>query len=150
MKLLLKTHSTNEHFDGIVGVFLELHPAMATEILARKKILDKACRRDSNVETITFYSYGPIWLEKHPDSIGGEDFDMDSVSPESYFEVPDAEERDYQAVAARTECDRVVIGGDEVYWRCYPKHCDWIMETHPLNYDVVRKALEVSDAAKVG
>lgn len=139
MKLLLNTHSTNEYSEGCEYAFLDLDVALATLILERFERFETALTADSNLTEMAYYGAEAIFL----DGLGNEDLDALFDNGPDFVETENITAENFEDLAAPTECDRMVICRQEVYWNCYPKHCDWQVETRPIPIDIVRKAAGV-------
>lgn len=136
MKLLLNTHSGNEYGDGCEYAALNLTPLLATTILARMETFADAERRDKSLVAMDYYDGSPDFLDSLPERL------QDTLGSGEDFEEVEYSDEEMEPCVARTECARMVVYRQEVYWTAYPKHCDWQVETRPIPVDVVRRAAE--------
>ena len=141
-KLLIKTGKTNEHADGMDFAVIDLTPQLAQEILSRKQSFDLLKLLDRQLDELVFTDYSPEW------------YDWSEELDEQFEDDPDAAHVELEAVAfdtphetQRTECDRMVLDQFGVTWRCYPKHCDWLVTTHEVDYATVEAAARSEVAA---
>lgn len=139
MKLLLNTHSTNDHCEGCEYAFVDLDESLAGLILKRAGAFDAAQEEDPSLQEIHYYGCEARFVDGLPDE--SEDSANREPWPSEAFTEVNAFPRDLENLAARTECDHMVITGQDVYWTCYPKHCDWQVETKPIPFETVRVAV---------
>lgn len=137
MKVLLNTHSTNEFAEGCEFAFLDIDAALAHRILERSAIFDNLYAADSSLTEMRFYDCSPIFLSAIPNDEEG--VISETMADEEWIDTSIAVE-DCENFAERTECDRMVITHTDVYWDCYPKHCDGHVETRPIGFEDIRKA----------
>ena len=146
MKLLLNTHVDNEFFDGCCYAFLDLDPALAQVILNRRDALLAVFNADSSATSIEYYGCEPVFLDGLPGQLDGEyDAESAGLGDGNPFAETQACVEDFENAVARTECKRMVITSDEVYWTCYPKNCDPKAETRPIDYNTVRRAAGIPE-----
>ena len=141
MKLIVRTGSTNEFSEGCDYALIDLTPELAHLILARKATLDRLKESDRDIEELVFTGNYPEYFATLPESL--EDLD-DTLYTAGHVPAPGGftvEEPE------RTECDRMVIDGYGVWWRCYPKHCDWMVDTPHLEYDLIEQVANVGVGA---
>lgn len=141
MKILFTCFANNEHFDGCQHAVVELSDEAKKEILARRELFQMCKSKDSSLWSLVFW-----------DSVC-QYFDYDEWDPlealteeqvklfetNEYVVLPD----DFEIPeddAARTECDRMVITDDSVYWKCIAKHTDVYVETRNLPYEELLRA----------
>jgi len=141
MKLLLNTHSTNENAEGCEYAFLDLDKALAKLILSRMVNFEALLNVEPALATMEYHGAEAIFL----DGLGNEDLDALFDNGPNFVEAENITAENFEDLTARTECDRMVVCRQEVYWNCYPKHCDWQVETRPIPIDIVRKAAGVED-----
>jgi hypothetical protein len=135
MKLLLNTYSTNEYADGCEYAFLDLTKELAEEIQRRWEHFETVQWKDPSLTEMHFFGAEAMFVDGLPENLMGVLGDgPDFIEVEA---APDISEN----LMARTECDRMVITSQEVYWQAIPKHCDWHVETRPIPLETVRKAL---------
>jgi hypothetical protein len=134
MKLLLKTWSTNENFNGDCDyAAVDLTPELAT-ILERRitqfKILKQA---ETSLDTMVYW-------DASADMLGWTEEIEEVADPdkENVFEVPDSF---VFGEPQRTECDRVEVTDTGVRFTCYPKHCDCRIESAELRLEVIERAI---------
>jgi hypothetical protein len=130
VKLIVNTYAHDE-IDGYDYAFLDITPELANVIIKRREALKQLFSHDSEACQIEYYDFGPVFSYSLPESIeslmdNGED-----------FKETDACAEDFEDLAERTECDRMVITSSDVYWTCYAKHTDVRIETRPIPYDVI-------------
>jgi hypothetical protein len=137
MKFMLNVYRTNEYGEGCHYAFLNLNVGLANLIMLRYGHFENLYALDRELTEMHFYDCSPIFMDKLPDGRNdlAPDYDTDFIEVQA-----DAE--DFENVAARIECDRMVITRDSVYWDAIPKHCDWHIETRPIDYATVRTVLE--------
>ena len=151
MKLIVKTGSTNEFSEGCEYALVDLTPLLADTILMRKQAFDDLKRIDGGLDELAFWGDGHAeYFSRLPEDDDGETLDAyaEFVDHGEGFTVApadipdkaywDAEEGDFQ----RTECDRMVIDMAGVRFRCYRKHCDWLVTTHEIDYATVAQAAQ--------
>jgi hypothetical protein len=56
-----------------------------------------------------------------------------------FVQVPDSFSVSDEALE-RTECDQMVLSREGVWFACYPKHCDPLVETREIDFGTVRLA----------
>ena len=139
MKLLLNTYSTNEYADGCEYAFLDLTKELAEEIQRRWEHFETVHGKDPSLTEMHFTDYGPVWIDELPGSIG--DAESIGLGDGNPFAETTAFAEDFENVAARTECEHMVITSQEVYWQAEPNNCSWYVETRPIPLETVRKAL---------
>lgn len=138
-RLILNTYSSNEHYNGDCDfAIVEVDPFLARKILSRHHAFLFARRQDENACLLEFHDHGPQYA-RHDDKYdvieNGEDF---AELPESVKVSDD----DLQ----RTECDRMCIDWDSVFWRCYPKHSDVRIETRCIPIKEIARIAETFPA----
>lgn len=79
---------------------------LTTELMDRIITLNKAVL-DAGAYTIEEFNYHPDWTVYEEDDEGNE--------------IP--------GEPLRTECDQLVVGNDEFWWKCYLKHTDIVLHT---------------------
>lgn len=137
MNLLLNTYRGNEYADGCEWAFLELTPETASLILRRYASFENLKVNDSALTAVEYYNCEATFLDGLPNDLEAEEIGLGDGNPFAETQLTaDA----FDNIAARTECDRMVVTLEGVYWTAYPKHCDWVIETRPIDYDTVRKA----------
>jgi hypothetical protein len=146
MKLILKTHCTNEFFDGCSYALVDLTPALARTILRRREIVDAVRRNDPDLTETRYYSGDAVYFSSFQvahanllDEIERAVADRGFAQPRSDFHVGDE-------FLERTECDQMVISRDGVWFECYPKHCDPLVETREIDFETVQEALNEQGA----
>jgi hypothetical protein len=140
VKLLLNTHAIHEEFaESCEYAFLDLDKALAELILSRMASFEAMLDRDSALAGMEYHGAEAVFL----DGLGNEDLDALFDNGPDFVETEGITAENFEDLAARTECDRMVVCRQEVYWNCYPKHCDWQVETRPIPIDTVRKAAGV-------
>jgi hypothetical protein len=143
MKLILKTHSDNEHYNADCDyAMVELTASLAKLCLRRMVLLATAAKRDREAYELSFWDYHCTFFKyfEIPDEIYGESpFDV-----EEYLEVPDTFEVPEDAIQP-TECDQMVVADGRVHWVVIPRHSSIYITTEniPLELiaDVRKKAL---------
>lgn len=140
MKLLFNVHCSNEFQEGCEYAFLDLTPELAALILRRREALKAVFSTDSSVTSMSFYDDSPVWVSALPNEWEAEPAGLGDGNP--FIEVEDIMAvEDFENLTEPTDCEHMVITSDEVYWTCYPKHLDNIVETRPLDYETVAKAV---------
>jgi hypothetical protein len=137
MNLLFNTYTSNEFADGCGYGFLDLTPELSALILKRAQHFKELRASDASVAEIDYHDCSCVFLDSLPP---GDDGDPVELTSEEWEETALAVD-DLEVYAARTECNRMVITDQEVYWTCHPKHCDWFAETRAISYEDVRRAL---------
>jgi hypothetical protein len=56
MKLILKTHCTNEYFDGCSYALVDLTPTLARKVLRRREMFEADRRNDPDLTETSYYS----------------------------------------------------------------------------------------------
>jgi hypothetical protein len=139
MKLILKTHCTNEFFDGCSYALVDLTPALARKVLRRREIFEAGRRNDPDLTEASYYSGDAEYFSSLPtaddpfDEIERRLADRDFTQAPTDFCVNDE-------FLERTECGQMVISTDGVWFQCYPKHCDPLVETHEVDFETVEEA----------
>jgi hypothetical protein len=139
MKLLLNCYVTND-FDGYQYAFLELTADLAQLILKRKADFYALDAKDGALTQIEYWDCSPIHCSKLPETLTETlGYGCDFVETSCFAE-------DFENLAERIECHRMVITRTDVYWTCFPKHVDGVhVETRPIGYDTVRATLAVEE-----
>lgn len=135
MKLILKTHCTNEFFDGCSYALVDLTPTLARTILRRREIFEDHRRNDPDLTRISYYSGDADYFSALPttDEVERRLADKGVAEAPTDFCVDDE-------FLERTECGQMVISTDGVWFQCYPKHCDPLVETHEIDFKTVEEA----------
>jgi len=138
MNLLLNTHGT-EDLECCNWAFLNLDGDLCKTILHRRDIMRQLAADDPSLTTMEYCDTSIVFLDALPEKFG--DAESVGLSDETPFvERADAAVEDFENAAARTECDRMVIGVDEVYWSAYPTHVDQLIESCGIDYRTVEIA----------
>jgi hypothetical protein len=141
MKLIVQCVVSHPDWEGCEFAFVDLTPELASLILRRKASRENLALSDRDVSEVHYHHYGPLYF-RHTDE--GPVFDAIercyTDEPDPWTLVPDLQESDFEGLANRTECDRMVVGRDGFWWECYPKHCDPVVETREIPYAVAEKA----------
>ncbi len=139
MKLILKTHCTNEFFDGCSYALVELTPALARKVLRRREIFEAGRRNDPDLAETCYYSGDAEYFSVLPTTDGAFDEIERCLADKGFTQAP----TDFCVNAEfleRTECGQMVISTDGVWFQCYPKHCDPLVETHEIDFKTVEEA----------
>lgn len=137
VKLLIKTGSKGCEF-----ALVDLTPELATLIMQRKTVFDSLKLTDSNLDELVYNSYAAQFfdddylIEEDSKSSGLMDQDNGFIEASADFAIA--------TEPARTECDKMVIDWNGVTFRAYPKHCDWLVTTHEIDYATVEEAAGVA------
>jgi hypothetical protein len=138
MKILFNCYANNENFDGCQYALIELSDEAKKEIIARRELFQMVKSKDSGLWSLTFWDAACEFYDY--DDWAPEDAFTDEQAKrfeaQGYLVLPDDFEES-EADAARTECDRMVVTADSVYWKCIAKHTDVYVETRQLPYEVL-------------
>jgi hypothetical protein len=138
MKLLLNTHTANEHGEGCEYAFVDLDNSLAALILKRAEAFDAAHKEDPSLIEVHYDGSEAVFVDGLPEKFD-ESVSLQPWQNEAFTEIG-AFAEDFENVVVRTECDQMVITSQDVYWTCYPKHSDWQVETRPIPFGTVRVA----------
>lgn len=139
MKLLLNVSNPAE-YNGFFCAWLDLTPELALKILRRMDAL-KALSEEGlheGLQQLCYYDCEVLWLNSYPPNPAtGEEYEFDG---EDYLELPETSQREgFENFAERTECNRMQMSADYVWWRAYPKHCDRKVETWQIERELLEK-----------
>ncbi len=134
MKLLLNTHSTNEYSKGCEYAIVDLTTSLAKTIMGRFFVFARVQGEEPAVVSMDYYDGGATFLCGLPEGL------EDTLASGDNYEEVAVSDKEIQSISERTECDRMVVLSQEVYWTCYPKNCDWQVETLPIPIGIIRKA----------
>lgn len=132
MNLLFNTWRSNEHWDEHNYAIIELTPELARTILQRHSIFCMLKKSEFNLAEMEYHDIGAQFLRTLPESL--EEPDYGEPYAETAFHANGLE-----AFHNRTECDRMVIDVNGVYWSAIAKHTDVRVETRQLDIDKVRE-----------
>ena len=143
MRLILNTYNAAEII-GFTYAFLDLDADLARLILKRHELFDSIrctanniAASDDGIACMEWRDYSAIFVSGLPDETetpncdDGGDFDETKLTPE-----------DLENYAERTDCDRMCITEDSVYWTAYPHHSDrsLTVETNQIDFKTVEQA----------
>ena len=147
MKLILNTYNPAE-LDGFSYAFVDIDVDLARLILQRREVFRRvhASAIEAGIDgdalaCMEYRDYSAIFLCGIPDSTSlentdnGGDFDETTLTPE-----------DLENYAERTDCDRMCITSDYVYWTAYPHHSDRALtvETSQIDFATVESVRVVA------
>ena len=140
MKLITNTYNPSD-LDGFSYAFIELTPDLARLILKRrdvfKSIPPDETSRIHDLTAMEYHDCSAMFLNGVPEGTDlpntdeGTEFDEVTLTPE-----------DLENFAERTDCDRMVIVMDAVYWTAYPHYADksLTVETCQIDYPTIERA----------
>lgn len=137
MKILLTCYANSEGFDGCEHAIIELDDAAKKEILAWRELFQMVKSKADSVWSMSFWGIPGAFYDHDNwcpmDQLTDEQAAL--LESQQYIILPD----DFEVPddASRTECDRTVVTGDGVYWKCIAKHTDVYVETRQLPYEVL-------------
>jgi hypothetical protein len=161
MKVVLRCWSTHDDTCGCDYALVDLTPTLARLMLGRIRRLRRLERQDAGISDVRWWSGAARFFSPWGDS-SSEDPDAqpdaaetermeaaraeltqgkDLIEVPDDFEVPDA-------MAARTECDRMVVAADGVSFSCIPKHTDVRIVTGAIPLDMLERAANRRRGAK--
>lgn len=139
MKLILKTHCTNEFFDGCSYALVDLTPALAGTILRRQESFDAGHRNDPDLTEVRYYSCEALYFSALPADESLTNEIERGLEDRGFARIPNGFHIGDELLE-RTECDQMVISGHGVWFECYPKHCDPLVETREIDFGTVEEA----------
>lgn len=140
MRLIVNTYNPAE-VDGFEHAYIDLNAALAQLILERRAIFNQVKSQSqesaNSLTALEFCDYSAVFLSGLPVGTLTPNCDMRDGFDETELTYDDLE-----SYRERTECDRMVITDDAVYWTAYPRHCDrsLTIETVYLEWDEIEKA----------
>lgn len=158
MRLILKTSSNNEHYDGDCHyAVVDIDDALRCEILKYRemwhKLHEDLCgpnRLISSLYKITFWSDAAMYLSDYEglrfmSQSELHDFDND----ENVARLDEQQELHLgDEPWQRTECDQLVVDDEHFYWTAIPKHSDVAVSTYSLEYEWLTDKWFSAEAAK--
>ena len=136
MKLLINCHS-HADYDGFDYAFQVITPELAALILKRRDLFNRIRLEDPSLAYMEYGDGGPMYIANIPEAVDAEE----PPFGESFrILAADTPVEPFDAIAQRSECDRMVLTPQDVYWACYPKHGDVEVETHPIDYATIERA----------
>lgn len=139
MKLILKTHCTNEFFDGCSYALVDLTPTLARKVLRRREMFEADRRNDPDLTETSYYSGDADYFSALPTTDEPSDEIERHLTDKGFAKAP----TDFcvdEELLERTECGQMVISTAGVWFQCYPKHCDPLVETHEIGFQTVEEA----------
>jgi hypothetical protein len=139
MKLILRTHCTNEFLDGCSYALVDLTPTLARTVLRRREIFEANRRNDPDLNEIRYYNGDADYFSALPTTDGTSDEIERRLAKKGFTQAP----TDFcvdDELLERTECGQMVISTVGVRFQCYPKHCDPLVETHEIDFKTVEEA----------
>jgi hypothetical protein len=139
MKLILKTHCTNEFFDGCSYAVVDLTPALARKVLQRREIFETVRQKDSDLTETSYYNGDAEYFSALPTTFEAFDEVERRLADRGFTQVS----QDFSVsdeFLERTECGEMVISTGGVWFQCYPKHCDPVIETHEIDFKTIEGA----------
>jgi len=136
MKLILRTHCTNEFFDGCAYALVDLTPTLARKVLRRREMFEADRRNDPDLTETSYYSGDADYFSALPTTL---DEIERRLADKGFTQAPTSFRVDDERLE-RTECGQMVISTDGVWFQCYPKHCDPLIETHEIDFKTVEEA----------
>lgn len=129
----LRTSSTNDNFNGDCDFArVDMSQALCAKILALhgELVRMRESHPEMNILELCAYDYEAQWVSfgfDGADEISeqldkGPDFVIEREVSAQGFPV---DEKWFQ----RSECDRLVVTEYCIYWKCYPKHSDPVIES---------------------
>ncbi len=150
MRLLLRTHSSDEHYNADCDfAIVEIDAALAHRIAERRRLFEEIKARDGELAKLVFWDAAARYYANRGDELP-EDFQtmVDRTWDEDYVPIPDADELPKalhapgdDGLERRTECDQLVVYDTSFEWRCYPKHADITISTPCLSFDDLEKIM---------
>lgn len=142
MKIIIKTGSTNEFYEGCEYALIDLTPELARHILEQKRVFDALKLVNRDLMEITFHSNDAEYFSTFPEELEDELTEKFWSGDAGHIPAPEG----FAPEIERTECDRMEVDQFAVRFTCYPKHCDWMVTTHEIDYATVEAAalVEVS------
>jgi len=135
VKLILNTYNAAE-IDGFSYAYVEIDSALANLILKRRDIFLAAHKGEAgeNLVNMEYRDYSAEFLNGVP-----EDTDLPNTNEGGDWDEVSLTAEDLKDYTERTDCDRMVITDDSVYWTAYPHYSDrsLTVETNPINYDTI-------------
>jgi hypothetical protein len=145
MRLLFNTYSSNEFADACEFATVEMTPELAETILHRAESFRKLHETEPSLMELQYYDCAVEFLSGLPPDENGDE--VDGVRDAADWQIWNGiTVESLEPLIERTECDRMVITDRDVYWWAHPKHCDWFVETRPINLDQLRGLLAGSVA----
>lgn len=142
MKILLTTHSSNEHYNADMDyAVVEITPELARRILEYCKLADAIIQGNDRFCSVVFYDPSPQYFEwceeieeiTSREQIYDDTWICDRDIPEEYRKS--------------TDYDSIVINGSGlVYWRSAPRRGDCLVETTYLEPDILKAVIETAAA----
>lgn len=139
MKLILKTHCTNEFFDSCSYALVDLTAALAGTILRRRDAFEAGRQTDPNLTETSYYSADAVYFSALPADEGLADEVERSLEDRGFAQAPNGFDVGDEFLE-RTECDQMVISSHGVWFECHPKHCDPLVETREIDFETVVQA----------
>ncbi len=138
MKLILKTHCTNELFDGCSYALLDLTPGLARKVLRRRETFEAGRQNDPDLIETSYYSSDAEYFSALPTDEAFDEMER-RLADKGFAQAP----TDFSLADEfldRTECGQMVISTEGVWFQCHPKHCDPLVETHEIDFKTVEEA----------
>jgi hypothetical protein len=139
MKLILRTHSANEFFDGCSYALVDLTPTLARTVLRRREMFEADRRNDPDLTETSYYSGDADYFAALPTTDEAVDEIEQHLADKGFTQAP-ADFCIDDELLERTECAQMVISTAGVWFQCYPKHCDPLVETHEIDFKTVEEA----------
>jgi hypothetical protein len=136
MKLILRTHCTNEFFDGCAYALVDLTPTLARKVLRRRAMFEDDRRDDPDLTETSYYSGDADYFSALPTTLD----EIERRLADTGFTQAPTDFRVDDELLERTECGQMVISTGGVWFQCYPKHCDPLVETHEIHFKTVEEA----------
>ena len=146
MNLITNTYNPSE-LDGFSYAFIELTPELAALILKRRDVF-KAIPSDqpdglSDLAAMEYSDCSAVFLSALPDR---EEVSTEECDAGGEFDETTLTADVFADFAERTDCNRMVITSDAVYWTAYPHHSDrsLTVETCQIDYAAVELAAKAN------
>lgn len=139
MTLILKTHCTNDSFDGCSYALVNLTPTLARKILRRREMFEAHRRNDPDLTETSYYSGDADYFSALATTDEPSDEIERHLTDKGFVKVPTDFYVDDELLE-RTECGQMVVSTAGVWFQCYPRHCDALVETHEIDFKTVEEA----------
>jgi hypothetical protein len=117
-----------------------LTPELAYSLKQKMDLFTEFLERDMRLLRISYLDETPCYVDVFEtwDELE-EILDMDISDAE--MEVVDRELTIPDTCVTSTECSRLEVEADRVYWKAYLKHCDYSFETWPIERKLIEEVL---------
>jgi len=142
VRIIIRATSSNENFNGGIDyAIVDITPELIRKIQSRQEMAKAAKQADGDFSRMTFYDYAARYVSA---SHG-----IDLPSDENVGVLPGGTVIDEDA-HQRTDCDRMCVADDEVFWTCYPKHDNTAIETASLSVGEILEIAKENEVAECG